>query len=209
MTPPSALPRPAPPHRAVPRPGRLSSALPAARVLVAVVAMTVVVAVAGCGAPAADPDAAAPESAGSARLVRVVDGDTLIAAFGTAEERIRLIGIDTPETKKPDTPVECFGTEASAHLHELLPEGAALRLERDIEERDRYGRMLAYVYRADDGLFINEALVAQGYAAAATIPPNVAHRDEFATAARRARLAGAGLWSRCGGAHQPTKGPNP
>jgi micrococcal nuclease len=174
----------------------------------ALVAALVLVAGSGCGSPAAGPDPAASAPPGTARLVRVVDGDTLVVAFGTAEERIRLIGIDTPETKKPDTPVECFGTEASAHLHDLLPEGEALRLERDVEERDRYGRLLAYVYRAGDGLFVNEALVAHGYAAALTIPPNVAHRDEFTDAARRARLAGAGLWARCGGAHQPAKGPD-
>jgi micrococcal nuclease len=202
-----------PPSSALARPGRRrrrsrpSSAIPSAAAGAAITLLLVIAGTA-CGALGGGADTADPGSPGSARVVRVVDGDTLIAAFGTAEERVRLIGIDTPETKKPDTPVECFGTEASARLHELLPEGEALRLERDVEERDRYGRLLAYVYRAGDGLFVNEALVAQGYAAAATIPPNVAHRDDFASAARRARLAGAGLWSRCGGAHQPTTGPD-
>ncbi len=71
------------------------------------------------------------------------------------KEKVRLIGIDTPETKKPDTPVQCFGPEASAYTAALVPVGTKVHLERDAEARDVYGRLLAYVYRADDGLFVN------------------------------------------------------
>ena len=71
------------------------------------------------------------------------------------DERVRLIGIDTPETVDPRKPVQCFGKEASDHTKALLPAGTAVRLERDAEARDRYDRLLAYVYRASDGLFVN------------------------------------------------------
>jgi micrococcal nuclease len=75
-----------------------------------------------------------------------------------------------------------------------------VRLVRDVEARDRYGRLLAYVYRRRDGLFVNAELVRRGYATVATFPPNVAHEDEFRRLARRARLSGRGLWSECVGA---------
>jgi micrococcal nuclease len=136
---------------------------------------------------------------GDAVVERVVDGDTIVVrlADGT-EERVRLIGVDTPETKHPSRPVECFGREAAAFTASLLPEGTRVRLERDVEPRDQYGRLLAYVHRADDGLFVNRELLAQGYAAVLTVPPNVAHTDEFVAAARQAREEGRGLWSACG-----------
>jgi micrococcal nuclease len=211
MPPRTAPPRPSrprrfPARRARPRRPRGSRAWFLTTPVLAVAAVAAVTPGCGGGSGAAS-EGAGPPSPGTARMVRVVDGDTLIAAFGPVEERVRLIGIDTPETKKPDTPVECFGPEASARLGDLLPEGEPLRLERDIEERDRYGRLLAYVYRAADNLFVNEALVADGYAATATFPPNTAHRDDLDAAARGARLAGAGLWPRCGGAHRPAPGP--
>jgi micrococcal nuclease len=140
----------------------------------------------------------------NATMKRPVDGDTivvtLIAEDGSEanEETVRLIGIDTPETKKPNTPVQCFGPEASNALASALQPGDRVRLELDVEERDRYGRLLAYVYRADDGLFVNLALAEYGYAAVATFPPNVTHTDEFVTAVRTAREQGRGLWSACG-----------
>ncbi len=132
-------------------------------------------------------------------VVRVVDGDTVdIDVLGT-RERVRLIGIDTPETKKENTPVQCYGPEASAFTESLLPTGTAVHLQRDVEARDVYGRLLAYVYRADDGLFVNLSIVDGGYARLLTIPPNVAHVDEFVAAARAARERGSGLWSGCAG----------
>jgi micrococcal nuclease len=143
---------------------------------------------------------------GRARVVRVVDGDTLIAEVAGAEERIRLIGIDTPETVAPNRPVECYGPEASHRLGELLPAGTAIRLERDVEPRDPYDRLLAYVYRSDDGLFVNQAQVSGGFAEAREYPPNTARRPELDGAEQAARTAGAGLWGACGGADTPLAG---
>ena len=170
----------------------------------AVLALAIAVAVA-CGArpPAGGPAAEGPP--GSATVVRVVDGDTLVAHLPAGDETVRLIGIDTPETKKPGTPVECFGAEASAHLEELAPPGTAVRLERDVDERDRYGRLLAYVFRGPDDLFVNRAMAEDGFAAAYTVPPNVARTDEVLAASRDARRAGRGLWGSCGGGHEPAR----
>jgi micrococcal nuclease len=136
---------------------------------------------------------------GAAVVRRVVDGDTLIVRIEGTDERVRLIGVDTPESVKPGTPVECFAKEAAAHMGSLLPEGTAVRIERDAEARDRYRRLLAYVYRDSDGLFVNLELVRAGYAQPYTQPPNVAHAAEFTAAAHEARQAGRGLWSACGG----------
>jgi micrococcal nuclease len=138
-----------------------------------------------------------PAGAGQVvRVVRVVDGDTIRVAIGGRQERVRLIGVDTPETVKPDTPVQCFGKKASAFTHRLL-DGRRVRLVQDVEPRDRYGRLLAYVYRAGDGLFVNAQLVRDGYARTMTIPPNVRFADRFRDLAAQARRAGRGLWSAC------------
>ena len=126
------------------------------------------------------------------RVTRVVDGDTLVVG----DEKVRLIGVDTPETKKPGTPVQCFGKKATALTTTLLA-GREVRLESDVEEHDRYGRRLAYVTRASDGLDVNAELVRRGYAVPLTIPPNVRHADEYARLARQARERGRGLWSAC------------
>lgn len=131
------------------------------------------------------------------RIVRVVDGDTVVARLPGGDEKIRLIGIDTPETVDPRKPVQCFGKEASERTKELLPVGTAIRLERDVEARDHFGRLLAYVYRVDDGTFVNLALAEEGYAQPLTIPPNVAYTARFAAAAAGARSAGRGLWKAC------------
>lgn len=131
--------------------------------------------------------------------MRIVDGDTIVVLISGRNERVRLIGIDTPESVKPNTPVECFALEASARMKTLLPPGSGVKLVRDVELRDRYGRLLAYVYRASDNLFVNLSLVNDGYASAYTYPPNVAHTAEFVGAAAEARDAGRGLWSRCPG----------
>ena len=133
-------------------------------------------------------------------VARIIDGDTLEVADG---ESIRLIGIDTPETVDPRTAVECFGSEASARLTTLVPPGSAVRLVHDVERTDRFGRTLAYIYRIDDNLFVNEAMVLDGYAVAATFPPNVRFATRFVEMERLARDAGAGLWSSCGSADTP------
>jgi micrococcal nuclease len=140
---------------------------------------------------------------GSATIAKVIDGDTIEASINGTSETVRLIGIDTPETRKPDTPVECFGVEATKALSKLLPKGTAIRLERDVEPRDRFGRLLAYVYRGRDNLFVNLEMARTGYAAAYTYPPNVAMSDQLVIAAAEARDGGLGLWSACGGGHVP------
>jgi micrococcal nuclease len=155
---------------------------------------------AACGhASAGRTTAATP---GAATVERVVDGDTIVVRVNGRRERVRLIGIDTPESVKPNTPVQCFAIEASNRAKALLPSGTSVRLVRDVEERDRYRRLLAYVYRLRDGLFVNLALVREGYASPYTFPPNVAHTDEFVSAAAEARAASRGLWSACPGDHR-------
>jgi micrococcal nuclease len=140
---------------------------------------------------------AAPAAAtGDARVQRVVDGDTIVVTVGGRTERVRYIGMDTPESVKPGTPVQCYAKAASAE-NERLVAGESVRLVGDAEALDRYGRTLAYVYRKRDGLFVNAELVRRGYAKPLTIPPNVAHEAEFRRLARSARTAGRGLWSRC------------
>ena len=136
---------------------------------------------------------------GATVVVRVVDGDTVVVHLPEGEETLRLVGIDTPETVKPNAPVECFGPEASARTKALLPPGTPVRLERDLEARDRYGRLLAYVYRRPDDLFVNLSLAADGYARPLSIPPNVAYSDRFAGAVAEARRARRGLWGACPG----------
>ena len=125
---------------------------------------------------------------------RVIDGDTIVVVDG---ERVRLIGIDTPETVKPATPVECFGREATRRMNELLPVGIEIVLVADVDTVDRYGRTLSYIYRVDDGLFVNAAMVREGFAFAYTVPPDVAHADEFAALQAGAQAANRGLWSAC------------
>lgn len=125
---------------------------------------------------------------GTVLVTRVVDGDTIELANG---ERVRYVGIDTPETVKPNTPVQCYGHEASLHNTELV-EGKYVRLVRDVEDRDKYGRLLRYVYVGDT--FINLALVENGYARMYTYPPNVAHVNEFRVAQESARTNKRGLW---------------
>jgi micrococcal nuclease len=145
--------------------------------------------------PGAD---APPASALTGRVVRVVDGDTVHVRVGRRDETVRYIGIDTPESVKPGTPVQCFAHAASAANARLVA-GRAVRLVPGRETRDRYGRLLAYVYRASDGAFVNARLVAWGYARTLTIAPNDRFAARFAVLARAARRAGRGLWSRCRG----------
>jgi micrococcal nuclease len=135
-------------------------------------------------------------SFGSARVVRVVDGDTIRVRLDGRTERVRYIGVDTPESVKPGTPVQCFAKRAAA-ANAALVAGRSVRLVGDVEQRDRYGRLLAYVYREPDGAFVNAELVRDGYARTLTIAPNVAHARQFAELARAARRSGRGLWSAC------------
>lgn len=130
---------------------------------------------------------------GLRRCVRVIDGDTIVLDGG---ERVRLIGVDTPETKDPRKPVQYFGREASAFTKRMV-EGRSVRLERGWERTDKYGRTLAYVFRADDGLLLNAVLLRDGYGHATTRFPHP-RMEEFRALERRARGAGRGLWGQEG-----------
>lgn len=137
------------------------------------------------------------QSGVTATVVKVVDGDTVELRFpGREPEMVRLLGIDTPETVHPDRPVECFGPEASAKASDLLPAGSQVLVQRDAEARDRYGRLLAYLWTFD-GTFVNAELVAGGYAETLAIAPNNTHRARLSALAAEAREMGAGLWSAC------------
>jgi micrococcal nuclease len=133
---------------------------------------------------------------GRAQVLRVVDGDTIRVRLDGRTERVRYIGVDTPESVKPGAAVQCFAKRASA-ANAALVAGRNVRLIADVEQRDRYGRLLAYVYREPDGAFVNARLVRDGYARTLTIAPNVAHARELADLARAARRAHRGLWSAC------------
>jgi micrococcal nuclease len=142
---------------------------------------------------------AAPAGERIGRVVRVVDGDTIVVVLGGRTERVRYIGIDTPESVKPNTPVQCYAHKAAAANARLVAR-ERVRLVPDVEPRDRFGRLLAYVYRVRDGLFVDAALVRDGFARTLTIPPNVRFAERFRALAAHARRAGRGLWSACGSA---------
>lgn len=146
-----------------------------------------------------EPAPAAAGPPGTAVVVRPVDGDTVLVRIGGSEESVRLIGIDTPESVSRQRPVECFGPEAKRRTAELLPAGTVVRLERDVEARDAYDRLLAYVLRVDDGVLVNLLLVTEGYAESAPFPPNTAHQAELDRAMADAKAQQRGLWPACGG----------
>ena len=146
---------------------------------------------------------AGPGPAGSAVVAHPVDGDTVVVEIGGHEEPVRLIGVDTPESVARDRPVERFGPEAKARTAELLPPGTAVRLERDVEARDRYGRLLAYVVRVQDGVLVNLLLVEEGFAESYRFAPNLAHQADFDAAEARARRDHRGLWPVCGSTDVP------
>jgi micrococcal nuclease len=127
----------------------------------------------------------------------VVDGDTIDIAIGGNTERVRLIGVNTPETKHPTKGVECFGPEASSYTEKLLPAGTKLRVERDVEARDKYSRLLLYVYIVKSNVFVNLDLVLKGFARPMVFEPNTAHKADFAQAATQAELHNVGLWQAC------------
>ncbi len=161
-----------------------------------------VLAIAGCNAVTAAPTtttSAPGEVEANAVVEFVIDGDTVDVVIEGRSVRVRLIGIDTPETKKPETPVECFGPEATAFTTQLLPVGTSIRIERDVVGRDDFGRLLGYVYRADDGIFVNYEVMRQGFGQPLSIPPNDTFAELFADAARAAEADDAGLWAACSG----------
>ena len=161
--------------------------------------------------PPLPPPSAQPADLPTATVVRVIDGDTVDVSLNGQVVRLRLIGIDTPEVVDPRGPVECFGREASAKAHELL-DGQTVTLEADPsqDERDRYDRLLRYVWLSDGRLF-NQEMVAQGYAFEYTYDLPYKYQAEFKQAEHDAREAQRGLWSpqACAGEHRPAEEPAP
>lgn len=126
------------------------------------------------------------------KVARVIDGDTIEIEGG---ERVRYIGIDTPETVDPRKTVQCFGVEASKKNKELV-EGKTVRLEKDITDRDKYKRLLRYVWLGDT--LVNLALVQDGFARSYSYPPDIKYQNKFVAAERQAREVKLGLWNGCG-----------
>jgi len=144
--------------------------------------------------PDAVPPQTSPGARSEARVIRVVDGDTVWVSDGGRETRVRLIGIDAPEERHPGRPGECFARQATAFLRTLV-RGEDVELETDEERHDRFGRLLAYLWLGDQ--LVNETLVAEGYAVAGTYPPNVRYQPRLDAAERRARAEGWGMWGAC------------
>jgi micrococcal nuclease len=133
-----------------------------------------------------------PENSGELfRVKRVVDGDTIQLENG---DKVRYIGVNTPETVDPRRPVQCFGKEAKEKNRELV-EGKLVRLVKDISETDRYGRKLRYVYAGE--VFINSELIKYGYATTETLPPDVHFSNFFRDLEATAREQKIGLWQSC------------
>jgi micrococcal nuclease len=124
-------------------------------------------------------------------VVRIVDGDTIHVKVGERVEKVRYIGMNTPEVHHPTRGEEPGGREATEANRRLVA-GKRVRLETDVQARDRYGRLLAYVWVGD--VMVNAELVRQGYAQVMTVPPNVRHQELFVKLQREAREAGRGLW---------------
>jgi micrococcal nuclease len=167
------------------------------RLLVAL-AVVLAAALAGGGALQLGEDSSAGEQPRRATVLRVVDGDTILVRLDGRRERVRYIGIDTPESVAEQGAPECYGRAAAAENRRLVA-GRTVTLATDAEERDRFGRLLAYVRRAPDGLFVNAELVRHGFASTLRIAPNVRYAGRFASLERDARRAGRGLWGACDG----------
>ncbi|MDP3998518.1 MAG: thermonuclease family protein [bacterium] len=130
-----------------------------------------------------------PKLLESAKVIRVIDGDTIVIQTG---QKVRYIGINTPGTVAPRLPVQCFGHEASLKNRELV-EGKVVSLEKDVSETDKYGRLLRYVYV--DNIFVNDYLVREGFAHVSTFPPDVEYQKQFLEAEKEARANKKGLWA--------------
>jgi micrococcal nuclease len=140
------------------------------------------------------PDETTPSVVETYEIVSIIDGDTILVRTATGEERVRLIGIDAPETNVTNNAVECFGLEATQYLKdELANETVTLELDPSQDERDTYGRLLAYVFL--NGNNINQALVSGGYAKEFTFNTPYRYQKEFREAETAAKQAQKGVWS--------------
>ncbi|MCL4299552.1 MAG: thermonuclease family protein [Anaerolineae bacterium] len=147
--------------------------------------------------------AAAPDGFQEAQVINIVDGDTIDVLIDGTEFTVRYILVDTPETHQG---VEPFGPEATEANRQLV-EGQIIRLEKDVSETDRYGRLLRYVYVGD--LMVNEELLRLGMAQVATFPPDVKYVDRFLEVQRQAQAAGVGMWASQPFEEQPAPTPIP
>ncbi|MFZ5652427.1 MAG: thermonuclease family protein [Bacillota bacterium] len=147
----------------------------------------------GCGA-AGTGESKKEEDHNWVKVKRVVDGDTFEIVNRGKIEKVRLIGVDTPETLKPNSEVEPYGPEASSFTKKMI-EGKKVRLEFDVQERDRYGRILAYVY-LENGAFLNARLLEEGLATTMTVPPNVRMAEHFLGLQKKAQKARKGIWEK-------------
>lgn len=146
-------------------------------------------------APSEKSSSPPPAAERTVTVLRVVDGDTiLVRGANGRSERVRYIGVDTPESVKPDSPVECFGREASDYNKQLV-QGRKVRLVPDREPEDRFGRSLAFVYVGDT--FVNARLISGGYARTIEIEPNTSRAEYFADLERVAIRTRKGLWRAC------------
>ncbi len=154
---------------------------------------------AACESADTRPDAAAVGEGRGAVVQRVVDGDTLIARVAGRDERVRMLGVDAPESVRPDRPVECFGPEASARARALLPKGARVTLTSDPSqgERDRFDRLLAEVLLPGDAITVNERLIAGGYAEVFRGDGRGRLQPRLRAAEAAAREGRLGLWRSC------------
>ena len=167
--------------------------------------------VAATATPTATPSASSEPTFGptgqttEANVVRVVDGDTIVVAYGGGEYKVRYIGMDTPETVDPSSPVEWMGQEASG-ANKALVAGKTVVLEKDVSETDQFGRLLRYVWLTDGTTWtlVNLELVKQGFASVATYPPDVKYVDVYLASEQEAEAAGIGLWGA-----EPTPKPTP
>ncbi len=172
-------------------------------VLAVLAGLAIVAGIAYAGSTGDPVDIPTRTGAEIAIITYVVDGDTVDVVIDGREERVRLIGIDAPESVSRDTPVQCYGPEASDALTGLLPVGSEVRIQRDVDARDRFGRLLLYVYRSNDDVFVNEWLIANGFADTMFFEPNITYRNRFVGVRNDARTAGVGLWGVCDGPDQP------
>lgn len=152
--------------------------------LVLLVALALSMTLSGCGAEAEQEEYA---------VTRVVDGDTIIVNINGKDERLRFIGVDTPESVHPDKSKNVPYGQVASDFTKAQLEGKSVTLEFDAQERDRYGRLLAYVYV--DGKMFNETLLEEGHAKVATFPPNVKYVEGFTVRQREAREGQKGLWA--------------
>ena len=130
----------------------------------------------------------------AALVTETVDGDTVHVETAQGTDTVRLLGVNTPETHHPTKGLECYGPEASAYTEQVLT-GRRVELELDVEHRDKYGRLLAYVLL--DGHRFNDDLLERGYARVLVIPPNGVHARTMLEEQLAAKRARRGLWGAC------------